>query len=90
MRGVVPDQLQRARIVAGEELDPGVFVMGSARSATVPSSTIATVRLASEGEMPLAMSRPVELSGYSRRAPSGKGQRDHDALLLLTRCYERR
>src|SRR3979490_3249972 len=46
--------------------------MGSARSTTVPSSAIATVRLASEGEMPFAMSRPVMLAGYSRRAPSGK------------------
>src|ERR1700733_4602169 len=46
--------------------------MGSARSATTPSSAIATVRLASDGEMPLAMSRPVMLLGNSRLAPSGK------------------
>src|SRR3954464_2423147 len=46
--------------------------MGSSRSETTPSSAIATVRLASDGEMPLASSRPVMLLAYSRRAPSGK------------------
>src|SRR5213082_3155807 len=44
----------------------------SERSATTPSSAIATVRLASEGEMPLAISRPVVSLGNSRVAPSGK------------------
>src|SRR5580704_11625325 len=33
---------------------------------------MATVRLASDGEIPLAMSRPVVFGGKSRRAPSGK------------------
>ena len=47
-------------------------VIGSLRSATTPSSAIATVRLASEGEMPLAISRPVMSNGNSRFAPSGK------------------
>src|SRR5256714_1380475 len=46
--------------------------IGSARSVTTPSSAIATVRLASEGEMPLAMSSPVVSLGNSRVAPSGK------------------
>src|SRR3977135_3061265 len=46
--------------------------IGSARSLTTPSSAIATVRLASDGEMPLAISRPVMLLGNSRLAPSGK------------------
>src|SRR5262245_61981097 len=46
--------------------------IGSARSVTVPSSAMATVRLASDGEMPLAMSRPLVPAGNSRRAPSGK------------------
>ena len=46
--------------------------IGSLRSATTPSSAIATVRLASEGEMPLAISSPVMSLGYSRFAPSGK------------------
>ena len=48
------------------------LVMGSLRSLKSPSSCMATVRLASEGEMPLAMSRPVVPWAYSRRAPSGK------------------
>src|SRR5471030_536657 len=46
--------------------------IGSARSRKSPSSAIATVRLASDGEMPLAISRPVMLLGNSRLAPSGK------------------
>src|SRR6202007_1837321 len=46
--------------------------MGSLRSASTPSSAIATVRLASEGEMPWAISSPVVSLGYSRFAPSGK------------------
>ena len=46
--------------------------IGSLRSATTPSSAIATVRLASEGEMPLAISSPVMSLGNSRLAPSGK------------------
>src|SRR4051812_28937173 len=46
--------------------------MGSARSTTVPSSAIATVRFASDGEMPLATSKPVMFFGNSRLAPSGK------------------
>ena len=59
MRGVVADQLERARILAAEELDFRIRSMGSERSATAPSSAMATVRLASEGEIPFAMSRPV-------------------------------
>ena len=64
VRGVVADQFERARVVAGEELDLGVALdrIGRDRRAA-PSSAIATVRLASEGEMPLAMSRPVVFWG---------------------------
>src|SRR5215469_1053575 len=46
--------------------------MESLRSARSPSSVIATVRLASEGEMLLAISRPVVSFRNSRLAPSGK------------------
>ena len=46
--------------------------IGSLRSATTPSSAIATVRLASDGEMPFAISSPVMSLGNSRLAPSGK------------------
>ena len=60
--------------------------IGSARSASAPSSAMATVRLASEGEMPLAMSRPVMPLGIVPTCAVGKGQRDHRSLLLLTRC----
>src|SRR5262249_325113 len=47
---------------------------------------MATVRLASDGEICLAMSRPVDPFGYSRRAPSGKVSATTASLLLLTRC----
>src|SRR5215813_9018885 len=65
--------------------------IGSARSASAPSSAIATVRLASDGEIALATSKPVMPLGYSRRAPSGKVSATKPVaaifqLLLLTRC----
>src|SRR5262249_23532462 len=47
---------------------------------------MATVRLASDGEICLAMSRPVDPFGYSRCAPSGKVSATTASLLLLTRC----
>ena len=58
MGGVVADQLERARIFAIEELDLGVGLDGVAISTIWPSSIMATVRLASEGEMLLAISTP--------------------------------
>ena len=72
MRGVVADKFQRARIIAVDEFDFGVASIGSARSASAPSSAMATVRLASEGEMHLAMSLPRMPAGNWRAAPSGK------------------
>ena len=59
-------------LLAADEFDLGVALDGSFRSASKPSSAMATVRLASEGEMPLAISNPVTPLGKSRRAPSGK------------------
>jgi hypothetical protein len=57
--------------------------IGSVMSASVPSSAMATVRLAKEGEMPLATSRPVVPEGYSRRAPSGKVSANQSLLCSL-------
>ncbi len=57
--------------------------IGSLRSASVPSSAIATVRLASEGEMPWAISRPVVPLENSRFAPSGKVRAIFCARVLL-------
>ena len=56
--------------------------IGSFRSVSTPSSAIATVRLASEGEMPLAISKPVMPWGNSRRAPSGKVNATISVLLF--------
>ena len=62
--GVVADQLERARVVARDEFDLRVVLDGIGEiDEHVPSSAMATVRLASEGEMPLATSRPVVPAG---------------------------
>ena len=72
MGGVVADQFQRTRIVPVEKLD---FRVGPERRGRVhdwPSSIMATVLFASEGEMALAMSRPETPGSKARAAPSGK------------------
>ncbi len=46
--------------------------IGSSRSATVPSSAMATVRLASDLAMPSTTARPVVPAAISRVLPSGK------------------
>ena len=82
MGGVVADQLQRARVVAVEEFDLGVGADRRRRRRPVwPSSTMATVLLASEGEMLLAMSRPVAPGSIGTRRAIGKSDRNHPSLL---------
>ena len=49
----------------------------SARSASTPSTFIATAFLASDLEIDSATARPFAPSGKSRLAPSGKRDRDH-------------
>ena len=48
---------------------------------------MATVRLASEGEMPLAISSPVGAVGEIPTRAVGKGQSDHHGSLLLLTPY---
>ena len=72
VRAVVPDQLERFGIGARDEFDARHrSSIGSAASASTPSSTIATVRLASEGAIDLATSSPVLPRLTWRFAPSG-------------------
>src|ERR1700730_16526390 len=47
------------------------LIKGSARSRKIPSSAIATARLASDGEMLLAISNPLTPGSNGRDAPSG-------------------
>jgi hypothetical protein len=70
--GIVPDEFERTRIVAGDNLD---FRVGADRIGEIgqpPSSAIATAFLASDFDMPSATSRPVTPAGNSRTELSGK------------------
>ena len=88
VRGVVPDQLQRARVVAGDEFDLGVVVdrIGRGRRARrrAPWRRCAWPARA---RCPWRCRGRWCLGGYSRRAPSGKvSVTIRASLLLLTRC----
>ena len=68
MRGIMADEFERSWIVAGDEFDFGVAASADRRGrARLPSSAIATVRLASDGEMLLAIVEPAD-AGLERRA----------------------
>ena len=86
MRGVVADEFERARVVAGEELDLGVMLDRIGQ--------IGDLAVERHGDRALGERRrnafgDVEAGGVLRIVPTravGKGQRDHFQLLLLTRC----
>ena len=86
MRGIVADEFERARIVAGEKLDFGIV-----RDRVGQVGKLAIER---HGDRALGERRrnafgDVEAGGVLRVVPTraiGKGQRDHHSLLLLTRC----
>ena len=87
MRGVVADQLERPRIVAGEELDLGVVLDRIGQ--------IGKLAVERHGDRALGKRRrnalgDVEAGGVWRKIPTravGKGHGDHcQKLLLLTRC----
>ena len=90
MGGVVPDQLERARIVARDELDLGVVVDRVGEIGERAVDAIATERFASDGEMSLAISRPVMFWGNSRRTPSGKVTATMHVSCCSLAAYERR
>jgi hypothetical protein len=85
--GVVADQLERARVVAGEELDLGIVVDRIGK--------VGELAIKRHGDRALGERRrnalgDVEAGGVWRIVPAcavGKGHGDHcQKLLLLTRC----
>ena len=90
VRGVVADELERARVVAGEELDLGVVLDRIGE--------IGKLAVDRHGDRALGERRrnalgDVEAGGVLRVLPTravGKGHSDHFLLLLLTPANERR
>src|SRR5216683_3712849 len=86
MRRVVADQLQAARVVAGEELDLGVAFD---RIGEIGHRSVERHGDRALGERGRYSLRDVETGDAVGIVPTravGKGQRDHHSLLLLTRC----
>jgi hypothetical protein len=90
MRGIVADQLERARIVAIDELDPGV---ARDRVGEIGEGAVERHRDGALGKRRrdrLGDGKSGRAVGIFAPRPVGKGQRDHiighDRLLLLTRC----
>src|SRR5215831_7955304 len=86
MRGVVPDELQRARVLAGEELDLRIALDGVVQIREHAVERHGDRALGKRGGNALG---DVEAGGAFGILPTravGKGQRDHHSLLLLTRC----
>ena len=78
--GIVTDQLQRARSSRETNSILASCAILSARSPSSPSSAIATVRLTSEGEMPLTISVPLMFLGNcARRRPETSGRSCQDS-----------
>src|SRR5262249_1433640 len=86
VRGVVPDELQRARVLAGEELDFGIALDGVVQIRERAVERHDDRALGKRGRNALADSGPGGAFGEFPRRADGKGQRDHHSLLLLTRC----
>src|SRR6516165_2019727 len=86
MRSIVADELERARILAGEKLDSSVVLD---RIGEVGDLAVERHGHRALGERRRNAFGYVEAGGVWRVVPTravGKGQRDHHSLLLLTRC----
>ncbi len=86
MRGIVANKFERARVVAGEELDFGVVVD---RIGKIGELAVERHRHRALGKRRRNALGDVEAGGVLRILPTcavGKGQGDHASLLLLTRC----
>ena len=87
VRGVVADQLERARVVAGEELDLGIVLDRIGKVGKLAVERHGDRALGKRRRNPLG---DVEAGGVLRIVPTravGKGHGDHcQKLLLLTRC----
>ena len=90
MRGVVADQLERARVLAREELDLRIVLD---RVGEIGDAAVERHRHRVLGERRRDALRDVETGDAWGIVPTravGKGQRDHHASPLLTPAYERR
>ena len=86
MRGVMANQLERTRILAGQKLDLGVVVD---RIGEIGDLAVERHRHRALGERRRNALGDVETGGVCGIFPTravGKGQGDHYSLLLLTRC----
>ncbi len=86
MRAVVPDQLQAARVLAGEEFD---FRVALNRVVQVHERVVERHRdraLGERGRDALGDVKTGDAVGVLPTRAVGKGQSDHRPLLLLTRC----
>src|SRR5262249_6599993 len=86
MRAVVPDQLEAARVLAGEELD---FRIALDRVVQIHECVVERHRDRALGERGRDALGDIETGDAVGIVPTravGKGQGDHHQLLLLTRC----
>ena len=86
VRGIVADQFQRARIVAGQELDLGVVLD---RVGKIGKPAVKRHRHRALGERRRNAFGDIEAGGVGGVLPTraiGKGQRDHSSTPVLTRC----
>ena len=86
VRGIVADQFQRARIVAGQELDLGVVLD---RIGKIGKPAVERHRYRALGERRRNAFGDIEAGGVGGILPTravGKGQRDHSSTPVLTRC----
>ena len=90
VRGVVPDQLQRARVVAVDEFDLGVALDRVGEIGERAVERHGDGALGQRGRNALGDVKPGCALGIFPTGAVGKGQRDHQHLLLLTPANERR
>ena len=90
MRGVVPDQFERALILARDELDRGVLVD---RVGEIGERAVDNDRDGALGERRRDRLRDVEAGDFVGILPTraiGKGQSDHAHSCCSLAAYERR
>ena len=88
MRGVVPDQFQRARVLARDEFDLASRSIGSARSATRAVKRHRDGALGQRGRNAFGDVETGGALGVFAACAVGKGQRDHHRLLCSLAAYE--
>ncbi len=88
--GVVADELERARVVAGQELDLGVLADRVGEVGELAVERHRHRALGERGRDALGDVETGDVLGIVPTGAVGKGQRDHHALLLLTPANERR